>query len=352
MSGEPGISEIETLTRPDLAERDVVIPNDPDRAYEYAYHTTECDNFRSISEIGLQPSKAEPRPGLRSKEQGTIFFSDWDRFKGYPVEKNQILFRFDIVKMPEVAKDLGYQYEETPGEFGHEKGFRNPSMCTRVPIPSEFLDFSLDGGATWRHISKDVDPRVAEQVERLKTLSPKEEAMYKVQSGLRIRMERWEELIAEYKSKHNEDGQDILDDDDKIFELNDLMELVEQTREELEHPKFSVGVLSEDPQDYGYKYMDPQEIVQYGVSGGYYLNHDEILDDLRFRTEAGILRGDESIIRIPAVLLALKKPFLTEGEVSKAEVPAEFIDYSRNGGQTWERVTPSVQPMVKKEVAA
>lgn len=336
---EPNQTREEALIHPSLVERDAIIPNDPDRVYEYAYHVTECDNFRSISEIGLQPSKPEPRPGLRSKEPGTIFFSSW-RFDGYPVEKNEVLFRFDIIKMPQVAKDLGYEYEETPGEFGHEKGFRHPSMCTRTPIPSEFLDFSLDGGATWRHASKDIDPKILEQVEKLKTLSPKEEATYRVQRDLRRRVEKWEKLIVEHKVKPNENGQGVIDDGGNFFELSDLTELVEQAGEELEHPKFSVGVRSEDPHDYGYDFMGPQKIEYYGVDGGSYQNHEKILEDLKFRTETGILRENASIIRVPAVLLGLKRPFLaTSNELSREPVPAEFIDYSRDGGETWEEVT-------------
>ena len=127
--------------RTDLAiekVRDQSIPNDLERAYQYAYHSTDRINIPGISESGLQPS------GSGSKEPGTIFFTGWDSASSVLNidQKNSVTYRFKITNMPTIAKE--WHIAENPE-------LRDPglSIPTRAPIPREKLDFSLDSGQTW-----------------------------------------------------------------------------------------------------------------------------------------------------------------------------------------------------------
>ena len=103
------------------------VPIDPETKYKYAYHGTPLRNMPSIAENGLTLS------GLQSKEQGTIFFNGYDDRNGY-------------------AGGLGMLYRTHMSHIPEENGTDIEAVgSTRTPIPPEFLEYSLDGGDSWRH---------------------------------------------------------------------------------------------------------------------------------------------------------------------------------------------------------
>lgn len=131
----------------EIAERSNPIPNDPEKVNEYAYHATPRSNLPDIAESGLMPS------GSNSKEPGTIFFNPWDSATQYlPEGESGVLFRFHISDIPEIATAWNDNLIE-----GLLPDNSAPSV-SKLPIPREKLDFSLDGGETWRNI---VPPEVA-----------------------------------------------------------------------------------------------------------------------------------------------------------------------------------------------
>ena len=124
-----------------------IVPNEESRVYEYAYHATNVSNIPEIAESGLLPSDIE------SKEPGTIFFSDWDAATQYLPKNNEgVLYRFKVSDFSSIA---------SAWEYDLHNEFRGQAVATDQPIPTESLDFSIDGGKKWMPVVPRTDKQAA-----------------------------------------------------------------------------------------------------------------------------------------------------------------------------------------------
>lgn len=179
--------------------------------------------------------------------------------------------------------------------------------------------------------------------------------IYDIKQIIRGHIAQWQKSIDEQRefvsTNPNNMPRNLIEDIERPV-LRDMEEGLKTYEQELEHPTWSTGIRSEDPEDYAYhgtQKVFVESIAKSGLlpsplakdPGRYNLWYAGFGQAYDSGDSGGTAFGDSALLRFPAGAVGKNKVPLNGGPGAVNHgIPPDLIDVSVDGGKTWHVIAP------------